>query len=1396
MTTICLANTIVIVIYLDWIRFRFQDNIVDEDVDEQSVQDLALNVDNVFQADECDAFDSDVDKAPTAQTMFMENLSSAGLVYNEADLSYDSDILYETAQCVFVKAHTNVVDALLTAELTIYREQVELYERRAKFKLTEREQKIEEQLRIVITDCNIKEANLKKELHSVKMQLNSTINHNKSMVEEVTSLKKNFQQKENKYFEEFFNMKALKEKVEDKLFKQYQSLQTVHMLCKPKSYYGEQRKTQLTPKQIFWSKDVLKIKAKALKEQTKASKPIKPLMMYALNTPAKLVPSVLPTKSQLKINIFTLIQLFLEFNKTCKKRITPKGLTKGEIGFEQTKECYLTEFIPFFKTLKEHFEGIQKALTKEIKEMKEIFKELEAEVEQNDVNRKYVFYIATNSELTVSRFTEMHDAHTVLQARCLKLEAELSKLNDKIKKDDHNELVKRFSNLKNASIQGKGNAIKKLRMQISQLKETLSEADRTLDFTALDFQITQLTKKVTVLQEQNELLANNREVHLDYLKHLMESVATLREIVEEARTERPLDRSLDTACCSKHMIEDRSRLRNFIKKFIGTVRFRNDNFGAIMGYGYYAIGDRVISRHSCYVRDTDVVELIKGSRGSNLYTISVEDMLKSSPIFLLSKASKNKSWLWHRRLNHLNFGTINDLARKDLVRGLPRLKFKKDHLCSACQLEKSKKHTHKPKVENTNLEVLNTFHMDLCRPMRVQTINGKKYILVTVYDYSSVGIFHQKSVLRTPQQNDVVKRRNHTLVEASRTMLIFFKALMFLWAEAVATACYTQTDLSFTLVITKSHTSCEDLGKLQPITNIGIFVGYAPSRKVYRIYNKRTRRIMETIHVQFDKLSEPMAPVQLGTGSMPSFLLPRHISLGLVHNSVPAAPYVPPTNKDLEITFQPMFDEYLKHPRVERLVCPATAAPVPVISASTPPSTTIDQDAPSPSHSSPSSELQPPILNQDIAAESTLIKDNPFAHADNDPFVNVFALEASLVASSGDASSAESTYELVPPPDCVMIIALKWIYKVKLDEYGDVLKNKARSTDTYLSSEEGSVWLKAVPSGVKFGMDSCDPVDTPMVDRIKLDEDPLGTPVDQTRFCSMVGSLMYLTASKPDLVFAVCMCARYQTSPTKNHLEALKGVFQYLRGTINWGLWYPKETAMALTAYVDADHAGCQDTRRKITLIDQAHQFVSLPSGDAIIDFVNELGYTEIHNIHQRSTSSFHLAEEDLRLGNLKFVPKGEAEEVFAEKEGKKKPTIAKQPNLKHAKEKSSKPAPASKPKDVERAIQMSLESFQAQGQAHVGGVAIREPIAEASRPLPDDTSIKIVCDSSSPAGVETGADTDKTKSRGDTEILHIDEDQRKDVYDQVNSKENIAELDQGQARLDPGKTPKSRPPQ
>ncbi|GJW73312.1 retrovirus-related pol polyprotein from transposon TNT 1-94 [Tanacetum coccineum] len=331
-------------------------------------------------------------------------------------------------------------------------------------------------------------------------------------------------------------------------------------------------------------------------------------------------------------------------------------------------------------------------------------------------------------------------------------------------------------------------------------------------------------------------VSNNKDAHIDYIKHSREHADTLREIVEHARALRPLDSDLYSACkivqriqevlvyvkdtcpcltkpskklvaitplnknkkvrfaelatsssntqkhidsnktqnsnklvlpsiemksstsasrsqpssntknnrisCSKHMIGNHSQLIYFVHKFLGTVIFRDYQISKIMGYGDYQLGNVTISqvyyvkglghnlfsvgqfcdsdlevafrKHTSYVQNLDGADLLSRSRDTNLYTISLDDMLKSSPICLLSKASKTKSWLWHRRLSHLNFGTLNQLAKQGLVKGLQKLKFEKDHLCSACSLRKSKKYSHKPKADDTNQEKLYLLHMDLC----------------------------------------------------------------------------------------------------------------------------------------------------------------------------------------------------------------------------------------------------------------------------------------------------------------------------------------------------------------------------------------------------------------------------------------------------------------------------------------------------------------------------------------------------------------------------------------------------------------------------------------------------------------------------------------------------------
>ncbi|GJX43646.1 retrovirus-related pol polyprotein from transposon TNT 1-94 [Tanacetum coccineum] len=189
--------------------------------------------------------------------------------------------------------------------------------------------------------------------------------------------------------------------------------------------------------------------------------------------------------------------------------------------------------------------------------------------------------------------------------------------------------------------------------------------------------------------------------------------------------------------CLKHMTGNLKLLLNFVEKFIGTVKFGNDQFAPILGYGDLVQGNFTIKRKStCYVRDLKENDLLTGSRGTDLYSITLQDTTSPNPICLMAKASSSQAWLWHRCLSHLNFDTINFLSKNDIVIGLPKLKFVKDHLCSSYELEKAKRKSLKTKTTPSLKRRLQLLHMDLCGPMRVESINGKKYVMVIVDDYS------------------------------------------------------------------------------------------------------------------------------------------------------------------------------------------------------------------------------------------------------------------------------------------------------------------------------------------------------------------------------------------------------------------------------------------------------------------------------------------------------------------------------------------------------------------------------------------------------------------------------------------------------------------------------------
>nr|GFA48483.1 integrase, catalytic region, zinc finger, CCHC-type, peptidase aspartic, catalytic [Tanacetum cinerariifolium] len=496
--------------------------------------------------------------------------------------------------------------------------------------------------------------------------------------------------------------------------------------------------------------------------------------------------------------------------------------------------------------------------------------------------------------------------------------------------------------------------------------------------------------------------------------------------------------------CSKHMTGNRALLMNFVEKFIGTVRFGNNDFAVIAGYGEVVIGSMTIKKvyyveglghnlfsvgqfcdkglevafqkSTCFVRKENGVDLLTGDRSSNLYTISLNEVASNSSTCLLAKTSSSQSWLWHQHLSHLNFATINNLVKNNLVQGLLKMKFEKDHLCSVCEQEKIHWKHHKYKTDFASNKPFYLLYMDLCGPMRVQSINGKRYVLVVVDDYS-----------RTPQQNGVVKRRNRTLVEAARTMLTFANLPSFLWAEAIAIACFTQNrsiihkrfDKTPYELINKRKPNIKffrvfgcrcyllndykDVRKLNAKGDIGVFVGYLKESATFRIYNKRTRKIHESVNENFDDISE-MAFKQFS-------LEPGLSNLNETGKSLnPSVSNVDETSKkDLEDLFQDFYDEYFDSSKVMK-------------------SSTTNVETP---------------INEEVFYESIPI--NMVLNGD----------KASTSHNLFNERLELKVWRLVPRPEGKSVIKTKWIFKNKKDESSLVIRNKARLVAVGYSQQEG-----------------------------------------------------------------------------------------------------------------------------------------------------------------------------------------------------------------------------------------------------------------------------------------------------------------------------------------------------
>ncbi|GJT98694.1 retrovirus-related pol polyprotein from transposon TNT 1-94 [Tanacetum coccineum] len=467
--------------------------------------------------------------------------------------------------------------------------------------------------------------------------------------------------------------------------------------------------------------------------------------------------------------------------------------------------------------------------------------------------------------------------------------------------------------------------------------------------------------------------------------------------------------------CSKHMTGDRSQLTNFVNKFLGTIKFGNDHVAKILGYGDYQIGNVKISRvyyveglghnlffvgqfcysnlkvafrqHPCFIFNLKGVDLLTRSRGNNLYTLSLRDMMASSPICLLSKASKTKLWLWHRRLSHLNFGAINHLARHSLVRGLPKLKFERIICVLRVQWVKARRNPTNPNLKTptkknsifcTSIFVAQCMSRVLMERSTSSSLlmiildlhglnNGTEFFNQTLREYyEKVDISYETSVARSPQQNGIVERRKRTLIEVARTMLIYAKALLFLWAEVVATACYTQNRS----IIRLRH------GK----TPYELLHDKVPDLSFFYVFGALCYPTNDSENLDFDELAA-MASEHSSLGPALHEMTPATISSGLIPNPPPSTSYIPPSRSNWDILFQPLFDELLTpspsvdHPTPE-VIAPIAevVAPDLAISTGSPSSTTVDHNAPSAN----------------------------VAHMNNDPFFGILIPEHDSKSSSSD----------------------------------------------------------------------------------------------------------------------------------------------------------------------------------------------------------------------------------------------------------------------------------------------------------------------------------------------------------------------------------------------------------
>nr|GEU87676.1 integrase, catalytic region, zinc finger, CCHC-type, peptidase aspartic, catalytic [Tanacetum cinerariifolium] len=587
---------------------------------------------------------------------------------------------------------------------------------------------------------------------------------------------------------------------------------------------------------------------------------------------------------------------------------------------------------------------------------------------------------------------------------------------------------------------------------------------------------------------------------------------------------------------------------------------------------------------TCYIRDWKGNDLLTGSRGTYLYSITLQDTSSPNLICLMAKVTSSQAWLWHRRLSHLNFDTINLLSKNDIVIGLPKLKFVKDHLCSSFELGKAKRKSFQTKTTPSSKRRLQLLHMDLCVPMRVESINGKKYILACPKRTSCSRILHQTSIAQTPKQNGVVERRNRTLVEAARTMLSAAKVPLFFWAEAIATTCFTQNR---SLVIPRHDK-----------TPYHIINDRKPSVKFFHIFGSLCYIVRDGENL--DKMKEKGdACIFVGTALEHDSLSPDP----QCQENVPHAAGIVTTSNEFDLLFSPMFDELLNGST--QVVSKSSA----VTTADAPNKCQQQHITPLNTQTSSQPTCHVPTQAPNVSSTENINQAESItknAKVENDEFINIFCTPLEQVI--GNPSQSVRTRRRLESDGEMCVFALTELVDRPLVAKGYAQKEGVDFEESfapvarleavqlfiaYAAHKSFTVYQMDVKTSFLYGPlkeevyvnqpdGFVDPYHPDKVYHLKkalygLKQAPRAWYDELSTFLVSKG---FSKASRPDIVHATCYCARYQAKPTEKHLTAVKRIFRYLKDTINMGLWYPKDTGFELTAFLDSDHAGYLDSRK------------------------------------------------------------------------------------------------------------------------------------------------------------------------------------------------------------------------